>query len=246
MKMLAMNHNSTKLAFAARSDGPITIWDVRKNQADGRIPHKFKRLQKLTWGPGTVIAASHLHGFQVWHQDTLQPVYSDSESHYGGCAVSADGSRIARTTGELLQIVDCDTWSVRSLKLENKTDGDAICWNAAGTMVALATEFGIDIIDIETGSVSATLSGHKGEAQSLHWHPFEDRLVSGSKDRTVRIWDTQTGSELLTLNSHSDEVNAVAWSPDGTTLVSGSDDETAVIIDLSEMYQGQDSRTKAE
>ena len=56
------------------------------------------------------------------------------------------------------------------------------------------------------------------------------RVVSGSLDRTVRIWDATTGSEVLTLK-HPNTVLSVAFSPDGQHIASGSSDKTVRIWD---------------
>ena len=48
------------------------------------------------------------------------------------------------------------------------------------------------------------------------------RIVSGSFDKTLKVWDAQTGQETLTLRRHSDAVHSVSFSPDGKRIVSGS------------------------
>jgi WD40 repeat protein len=58
----------------------------------------------------------------------------------------------------------------------------------------------------------------------------DGRIVSGSDDRTLRIWDPWTGAELRRLEGHADWVRAVAVLPDGR-IVSGSDDRTLRIWD---------------
>jgi WD40 repeat protein len=55
--------------------------------------------------------------------------------------------------------------------------------------------------------------------------PDGKRLVSASKDNSVKVWDAQTGQELLTLK-HIDNVTSVAYSPDGKRLASASWDNT--------------------
>ncbi|KAF5373835.1 hypothetical protein D9758_000999 [Tetrapyrgos nigripes] len=58
------------------------------------------------------------------------------------------------------------------------------------------------------------------------------RIVSGSDDRTVRIWDAQTGTAIgEPLQGHEDQVRSVAFSPDGARIVSGSSDRTVRIWD---------------
>jgi hypothetical protein len=58
------------------------------------------------------------------------------------------------------------------------------------------------------------------------------RIVSGSKDKTVRVWDIATGQNVLTLTGHADEVNSVAISPDARRIVSGSSDRSVKVWDI--------------
>ena len=57
-------------------------------------------------------------------------------------------------------------------------------------------------------------------------------IVSGSSDKTIKIWDFKTGKCLNTLEGHSYSVNSVAISPDGKYIVSGSYDKTIKIWDF--------------
>ncbi len=45
-------------------------------------------------------------------------------------------------------------------------------------------------------------------------------IVSGSGDRTVKVWEAETGNPLRSLEGHTGLVYAVAVSPDGRTLLS--------------------------
>jgi hypothetical protein len=61
--------------------------------------------------------------------------------------------------------------------------------------------------------------------------PDGTRLLTGSDDRTARVWDARTGTPLLELKGHTGSVRSVAFSPDGTRLVTGSLDRTARVWD---------------
>jgi len=41
---------------------------------------------------------------------------------------------------------------------------------------------------------------------------FDNRIVSGSSDKSIKIWDAETGSLLKTLNGHTNWVESVAFS----------------------------------
>ena len=58
------------------------------------------------------------------------------------------------------------------------------------------------------------------------------RALSGSEDRTVRLWDVETGLLLHLLAGHEGAVSAVTISPDGNHAISGSYDRTLRLWDL--------------
>ena len=50
-----------------------------------------------------------------------------------------------------------------------------------------------------------------------------DKFITGSYDRTCKIWNTETGEELLTLEGHRNVVYAIAFSnPYGDKVITGS------------------------
>ncbi|CUA71831.1 putative WD repeat-containing protein alr3466 [Nostoc sp, PCC 7120] [Rhizoctonia solani] len=70
------------------------------------------------------------------------------------------------------------------------------------------------------------------DAHSVDFSPDDTRIVSGSGDKTLRIWNAETGSNVLgPLEGHSGWVNSVQYSPNGTHIASGSDDQTIRIWD---------------
>ncbi|KAE9383194.1 hypothetical protein BT96DRAFT_1009531 [Gymnopus androsaceus JB14] len=61
------------------------------------------------------------------------------------------------------------------------------------------------------------LQGHDNWVNSVAFSPDGTRIVSGSDDKTLRIWVATTGAQMgNALQGHDDVVNSVAFAPDGT------------------------------
>src|ERR1035438_8265012 len=67
-----------------------------------------------------------------------------------------------------------------------------------------------------------TLMGHTREVTSVAFSPDGKRIVTGSEDKTAKVWDAATGRELLALQEHTHWVTSVAFSPDGKRIVTGA------------------------
>ncbi|KAI0052957.1 WD40 repeat-like protein [Auriscalpium vulgare] len=74
--------------------------------------------------------------------------------------------------------------------------------------------------------------GHNGVVLAVAFSPDGTRVVSGSRDETIRIWDARSGEAVSgPFTGHTSSVWSVAFSPDGTHIVSGSGDGTIRIWD---------------
>lgn len=77
----------------------------------------------------------------------------------------------------------------------------------------------------------AVLFGHGDFVNSADYSPDGTRIVSASRDKSIRLWDARTGLQLAILLGHDDRVISAAFSPDGTRIVSASRDKTGRVWD---------------
>ena len=92
---------------------------------------------------------------------------------------------------------------------------------------------------IEAGLIR-TFAGHTAQVLAVAFSPDGRSALSGSGDRTLKLWDVATGRELSTLAGHTAAVTSVAFSPDGGSVLSGSADESLKLWDVA---TGKEIRT---
>ncbi|KAK9317267.1 WD40-repeat-containing domain protein [Lipomyces starkeyi] len=78
-----------------------------------------------------------------------------------------------------------------------------------------------------------TLKGHDHTVSCVKFLPDGERIVSASRDKTLRIWAVKTGYCLRTVDGHSDWIKDVVPTLDGELLLSVGADHLARITEVS-------------
>ena len=98
------------------------------------------------------------------------------------------------------------------------------CWK--DILAACSRSHNIITFDAITGTSMSVLSGHIGNINCLTFSLDGTFLVSGSSDKTVKLWDIQTGGVVRAFHGHTSSVCSASISPDCTIIASGSSDKT--------------------
>ncbi len=83
------------------------------------------------------------------------------------------------------------------------------------------------------GEYINSLHGHATAVWSIDFNPAGDRIITGSFDRTFRLWDFINLMELSKFDGHSKSVLSVAFHPSENLIASGSLDETIRLWDVT-------------
>ncbi|MDZ8067685.1 MAG: WD40 repeat domain-containing protein [Nostoc sp. DedQUE08] len=84
-----------------------------------------------------------------------------------------------------------------------------------------------------------TLTGHSSSVDAITVTSNGKYIISGSNDKTLKVWDLEIGKEISSFTGHTDKINTIVVTPDDKLLISGSNDKTIKIWDLetgTELY----------
>ena len=75
--------------------------------------------------------------------------------------------------------------------------------------------------------------GHAEGVDCVNMNSYGDKIISGSFDRTLRIWDLDSGECKCILKGHSGSIRSISVSRNGK-MISGSDDKTLRLWDTED------------
>jgi WD40 repeat protein len=92
----------------------------------------------------------------------------------------------------------------------------ALCFSPEGNLLASAAGRTIKLWDLHGRQEELVIQGHTDLTRGLAFSPDGRLLLSGSQDRSARLWDTRTGQQLFRLLPPSTGASyAAAFSPTG-------------------------------
>lgn len=146
-------------------------------------------------------------------------------------AFSPDGKWLVAGTYRMVTLWDTATWQP-ALPLALPISVQSVAFRPDGQVMAIAggavgVSGSVLFYDMNTKKLlPLTLGGHTDIVYSVAWSKDGKLLVTGSHDKTARLWNTATGKEMQVLKEHSDAVTRVCFAPDGNSLYTASLDKS--------------------
>ncbi|GAA5995377.1 WD40 repeat domain-containing protein [Rhodotorula paludigena] len=240
-------HPKGNVLLAGGADGTVWVW----NLPSGATMHVLSgHTSPVTCGRFTpdgkkILTASEDSTLILWDPRTGEPVHklgaADARFRLEGginCLAVNPASTVAIVGGAEggLRAVNLVQGTVLA-QLEGHEEGasiEQVAFNeiptvggGAAASVTVVVSVGVDgrVCTWEASGFKLRSTGtHEDAVTSLSFSPHTPTFLTGSADKTLKLWDYRTGACLRTLLGNRDIVHAVSVSRDGRVAVSGSED----------------------
>ncbi|KAK6080212.1 hypothetical protein SCUP515_03637 [Seiridium cupressi] len=246
------NQSGEWLAFGASKLGQLLVWEWQSESYILKQQGHFDSINSLVYSPDgqRIITTADDGKIKVWDVESGFCIVTFTEHTSGvtACEFAKKGNVLFTSSFDgSVRAWDLIRYrNFRTFTAPTRLQWDCMAVDPSGEVVAAGSRdsFDIHIWSVQTGQLLDQLSGHEGPVSSLAFAPSGGLLVSGSWDKTARIWSifdrTQT-SEPLQLQS---DVLDIAIRPDSAQLAISTLDGQLTFWSVSEAEQisGLDGR----
>jgi WD40 repeat protein len=226
--------SDSKLLVTARGDS-LSLWDAQsgkllKGPLAEEGPISLIRLSS----DGTRIAATVRSAVHLWETRTGKSAGTQliHKTEVVALRFSPDGRFIATAARDDSVLV----WDVKNanpvvarLPGEN---GDMLEFAVDGKRLLVASAKAFNVFDVPGGKQKLAPSHQIAAISSARFDEPGERIVTGSSDRTARIWNAKTGAPTFEPIVHPAEVRWADFGNDGQTLVTLLADVTGRVWDV--------------
>lgn len=214
------------MAFGASKLGQLLVWEWQSESYILKQQGHFDSINALTYSPDgqRIITTSDDGKVKVWDSQSgfCVVTFTEHASAVTACEFARQGNVLFTSSLDgSVRAWDLIRYrNFRTFTAPSRLSFSSVAVDPSGEIVCAGSldSFDIHIWSVQTGQLLDQLSGHEGPVSSLSFAPSGGIVVSGSWDRTVRIWSifgrTQT-SEPLQMQS---DVLHVAFRPDSKQI----------------------------
>ncbi|KIY70735.1 WD40 repeat-like protein [Cylindrobasidium torrendii FP15055 ss-10] len=243
---VAINASGEWLAFGAKKLGQLLVWEWQSESYVLKQQGHYFDMNAISYAPdGLTIATGGDDGkVKVWSTHSgfcfvtfaehTAPVSSVSFAKHGSVLFTASLDGTVRAY-DLIRYRNFRTFTSPS-----PVQFSSLAVDPSGEVVAAGStdSFEVFLWSVQTGKLLDILTGHEGPVSSLSFSPAgENQLLSGSWDRTVRLWNIFGRSRAVEPWTVSGDVLAVAFRPDGKEAAVSTLDGQITLFNVAEGKQ---------
>lgn len=191
----------------------VQLLDPKTGKALRRFAGAASGHSSLACSPnGRTVAVGGIKTAQLWDVPTGRPTHTLAGHLFGvySMTFSPDGKQLVTGSGVYGGEGQLRLWEVatgqlvKDVRLPESSGFQSIVYSPDGKTIAAGSgrqgkEGFITLYDAATLAERQTLTGHTDFVSTVAYSTDGKLIVSGSWDRTLKVWDAQGGAELATL-----------------------------------------------
>jgi serine/threonine protein kinase len=215
-------------ALLACDEGNAWLWDLVRGAEPLCLAGHLGPVLCAAFSPDgrRAVTGGRDGSIRLWHVASGREVLRIEEHRrpVSGVAFTADGLFVVSCSEDgSLRLWDGETgWEAQELAVRGNW---LLCLaTSPDGKVACGGKDRLFICNIDNGQVAGTLDGHTLPVMSVAFSANGQWLLSGSMDKSIRLWDVAARRAVHTFEGATQGVRAIALAPDGRYAASGGDD----------------------
>lgn len=231
------DHNVSSITFmpdgdhllSCSRDCTVKVWEVSSGFCKKTLMGHSDWIKMVRVNhDGTLLATcSKDHTIIVWDVKQQADLLSSTSTN--------TASHIKCTLRDHDHIVECIAWAPESAFqtiLEAIASPNSQSTTTTITTTTITTTKSNNIDPQQNNDSSSNYHNNNISPGTTNTNAIGPFLISGSRDKTIKVWDVSIGTCLFTLIGHDNWVRGVCWHPGGKYIVSVSDDKTLRVWDI--------------
>jgi periodic tryptophan protein 2 len=221
ISFISVSSSAEWVAFASKTLGQLLVWEWKSETYVMRQTGHSSEITCTAYGPdGTTIATGGVDGkVKLWLNGMCFATFTEHSQAVSGLAFTKSNALVSSSFDSTVRAYDTNRYKqFRVMTTPRAVQLTCVAVDRSGDLVAAGAEdFSIYVWALHTGNLCEVLAGHTGPVSCIAFTAL-NACVSGSWDRTVRVWgliDSKSGAEAF---EHNAEVLAIAVRGDGKEL----------------------------
>jgi WD40 repeat protein len=186
-----------------------------------------------------VFSCGLLDGGTLWDVDDAKEIrrfVSGLAPSYTCAAISSDGKRVITAGGD----VALHVWNADNGKelFRVRVLAECVTFSPSSKSILFGNVDKFDkfdpiakLLNVANQKVVHQFGKHTLGVSSVAFAPDGKQLVTGGRNKEIRLWSASTGKEVKEFTGHTGIVRSLAFSPDGKRILSGGADNTLRLWD---------------
>nr|XP_026692533.1 lissencephaly-1 homolog [Ciona intestinalis] len=251
-------HPVYSVVLSAAEDSTIKVWDYETGDFERTLKGHTDAVQDISFDPTGKVLASCSADLSVKIWDFVEfectKTLTGHDHNVSSVSFMPDGDHIVSASRDkTIKLWELATGYCIKTFLGHKEWVRMVRPNMDGSLLAsCSNDQTVRVWLTATTECKMELREHDHVVECLSWAPesaaanicaaagIEVRkgekvgpfIVSGSRDKTLKIWDVSTGQCLFTLIGHDSWIRAAMFHPRGKFLITASDDKTLRVWDI--------------